>query len=147
MASSVFYHKSFSILSYKLELHEFLLVRQERKSRSRLVPYPLQCHWFMTIRLCLLSTPLPFSLSLSLYVYSCWCRDWQLLAVSCKWSCYSRLLARLSTNDWGQFLMSAKLVCSLPQLASVCPPLSVSVSLLCSVFLFALSLVIAGNFA
>lgn len=90
---------------------------------------------------------LTYSLSFSLCVFSCWCRDWQLLAVCCKWSCYSRLLARLSTNDWGQFLMSAELVCSLPQLASVCPPFCVSVSLLCSVFLFAVPPVIAGNFA
>lgn len=37
MASSVFYHKSCPILSYKLELHEFLLVRQERTSRGRVL--------------------------------------------------------------------------------------------------------------
>lgn len=153
MASSVFYHKSCPILSYKLELHEFLLVRQERTSRGRVL-FLTPCNaidlWpsnLVYYPLLSLSLSLTYSLSFSLCVFSCWCRDWQLLAVCCKWSCYPRLLARLSTNDWGQFLMSAELVCSLPQLASVCPPFCVSVSLLCSVFLFAVPPVIAGNFA
>lgn len=139
MASSVFYHKSCTILSYKLALH------WERKSGSSLVPYPHTTSliydrptWFIILSLCI---SLLFSLSLPLYVCPCCCRDWQRLVGYCEWSSYSQLLARLSTNDWGQFLMSAELGCSLPHT----PSLSLSLSIF--VFLFALFPVIAGNFA